>query len=196
MSRNRNKPITVDRAREGLWLFRHKVEVVRKRSFWSHRKVNAGVKFQQTPEGMKFENRYTGPSEEEIDALLLHFRFFLLVGEDSAIIHIPKWLRECDAPDEKITQVQALLDSYAKLMAESSHVAELSNERLLDVLIYGGRAHSNDEENVGMYRRLIQSPFIQAAEGLLLCTLIDGIFRHVLAIDSVLSDLQGIQPSD
>ncbi len=107
-----------------------------------------------------------GPNEEQTDAFVLTFRFFIQSNETISFYSMTKAFESEIVPDEisnKFTEAKEHLNTYLDSNTIFKFGDYITRRQLLDVFIYGELSHSNEKKrktyNDWMSNRII-APFI------------------------------------
>lgn len=159
---NSYEPKTKEDAERALKLFCAKFERISEYSFFKVEKI--GVRHEHKIAQGYTELFYEGPTNEQIDAVLLHLRFFLGKNESSSIFHLKKCFDLVGAEESSKRKLEDVLKLREKWQGESSRICDLSNSELFAILIWGGRIHANSQKRIESYDELMRFELFKAEE--------------------------------
>lgn len=156
---------------EALSLFNEKAEKLKNSTFLKIMLSGKTGYTQSWKEGTEFNTEVRGPDQEYIDAFVLNFRFFILSNEASSFKNLSKIYDSLPGLEEhkkkfidSRTYLNSFLDKNTTFGIQLRFDDEvLTNRRIMDTVINGGLAHSNDPKAVQTYQLWMQNPFIKGA---------------------------------
>lgn len=123
------------------------------------------------------------PTDEQIDATLLHFRFFLTRCELISYQSLPNVYRVLALPQEIQKECDSALSGWATWRESKSNLfTDKTNAETINVLFFGERAHRNNPDVCFAYDEYIkQSESKTMCRAELLCLLGD-FFTQLLSV--------------
>jgi hypothetical protein len=183
------KMTTVD-AKSNLRGFNSKFERMVSYSFFRHTKFSIRISAGDTDDAMT--TVFDIPSDEQIDAVLLHLRFFVVTNEATSYFKIPQSYQALSLPAAISTEFDKAYDRWTKWRAAPSRIGGHSNSEFFAHMIYGERVHRNQKNHCDIYDEWMQTFLIKDFAVFGLCEaileisdLVRGIYivnRKVLAL--------------
>ena len=142
-------------------LFKEKARKLLNSSFVKSYQNNSGVDF-SWKQGQAAEVTQRGPNEEQTDAFVLTFRFFIQKNETISFFNMSKAFESEIVPDEiseKFTEAKEHLNAYLDSNTMFKVGDYITRRQLLDVFIYGELSHTNEEKRK-TYNKWMSNAFI------------------------------------
>lgn len=156
------RPKTKEDAEIALKLFCRKYELIKTYSFFNN--PNLRISHKSKIEDGYINTTYEGPSSEQIDAVLLNFRFFLNRNEHTAVDYLKDCFDLIGIRDDIRKELDAVFKERQLWRKRHSNINGLPNSELFGILIYGDRVHANEEKRVLSYNELMKYDLIKSAE--------------------------------
>jgi hypothetical protein len=145
----------------GLNLFNEKAEKLSKLSFANIMfNTNTGTSFsaKRKDDGqVEITSERRGPNEESIDAFVFTFRYFIQDNEKSSFRNLARYYENDKISSELRNkfndirkQINDFLDSSSSVVLQVNE-EQLTKRKILDIFIYGGLSHSNDQNKKKTY---------------------------------------------
>ncbi len=132
--------------------------------------------------------RRKGPDEEAIDAFVLTFRFFIQDNEKSSFRNLKKTYEGLPIPQQKKDLfnlvrkwLNEFLDSNSILVINGK---PLSNRHILEVFIYGGLSHANEEKKKE-YDMWMSNPILKPLVENEFVYILGAVLQYILYIKSL-----------
>ena len=114
-----------------------------------------------TPGGPHIAHERKGPDEETIDAFVLTFRFFIQDGDQTSFCDMEKHYSAApidDALRQEFVDLRKRVNDYLDSLVNINYNKEdLTRRRIMDVCLYGGLAHANEEKR-RLYKTWMSDP--------------------------------------
>jgi len=175
--------MTTIEAKAVLATFNRKFERMTSYSFFQHRKFSMRHHFANTTKIATTERDI--PSDEQIDAVLLHLRFFVVKNEATSYFKIPAAYQALSLAPEIQTKFQAAYDKWTAWRSAPSRIGGYSNTEFFAHMIYGDRVHRNQKDHCDIYDEWMSHFLIKDFSVLGLCEAIIDITILVGAIRDV-----------
>jgi len=184
---------------EALRLFNEKADRLSQLGF-TKRMLGKTIQVEISGErGKPIEIIRNGPNQEEIDAFVLTFRFFIQDNERSSLRNLAEIYEDLSISDDLKRQfsearkaINDFLDKPPPIRIDFQGVS-LTRRRILMVFIYGGLAHANQEKKIIYDKWMTMPPF-----GYILLNEFCVILAQVLRVIKYIADLnrQAIEEID
>ena len=178
------EPKTKEEAQRAVNLFCNKCDLIRGYSLWSYKTIS--IKGRISVNEAESESSYEGPSSEQIDAVLLHIRFFINRNEGSHIGYLPKIISLIDVDADDRNRINEILNKKKHWSASLSGLEGLTNSELFNILIFGARIHANEKDHVDDYAEFMRFDLFRTAELFHLSSIVNSYMVFMWAIQAVL----------
>ena len=179
-----HEPKTTEEARRAIRLFCDKCDLIRGYSLWAFSEFSIKGRF--SPDEPDTPISYTGPSSEQIDAVLLHVRFFLNRNEGSHIGYIPACLSILSVNQEDRELISVILEQKNQWSRAPSGFDGIDNSKLFSILIYGSRIHANESDFVDDYAEFMRFEMFKEMELFHLASAVGCFMSFMFSICEVL----------
>jgi len=167
-------PTTPAEAKEVLRVFNVKFDKMISYSFYQH----PSFEFNLRTDNRSMQTTVTVdvPTDEQIDAVLLHLRFFFATNEATAHKHIKKsYDLLTTLPIDLAGKFQIAYDNWTNWLAAPSRIGGYTNERFFSIMVYGERIHRNTKATCDVYDEWMRDLLLRDYAIVELCRAIDDI---------------------
>ena len=182
---------TIEDAKAALSLFNAKLERITGYSYFAAR--NLSFRSAWSADTNKTELFRDTPTDEQIDAVLLHLRFFFIGNENTTVYRIWEAYQILTPPAEIQARFDADRQRFNDWKEAPSGFDGKTNWVFLDIMIFAERAHRNDPHKIKVYDDWMRSPFAAEFSVFSLCRKMDEIVAHLIPIHAMNTQLLAIR---
>jgi len=122
------------------------------------------------------------PSEEQLDAVLLHLRFFQMRNEHSSFHHLPTAFALLSPTAETQKMFNDGFGRWMEWRELPSGIKSTSNREFLAIMLFGERVHRNEPSFYKIYDEWMENELISDLSMVFLCGKLDDMIRILWTI--------------
>lgn len=169
---------TPEQAETVLHLFNSKMDRICSYSFFRHRIKYAG----SWTIGEPLQITVDCASDEQIDAVLLHLRFFMAINENSSWHNIKKAYGKLSPTAEIQTEFDKAFQAWMDWRNRPSKIGGANNAVVMGAMMYGERVHRNDSQWIQIYDEWMSNVILEDFSVVVFC---DAIHQLVWTLEPI-----------